>query len=161
MNEIKQEIISIRRTTDTLDGQVISYLKSTPLKLDQDFSELLMSTLKKYWLPLALFSLDVRGEELRQIGIWAISELEAQSNIIRRICGITPDSLVRASNVELQAFAIGEEKHASILQSIAETQQISSSQEEDEEYDDDDEGCIEMEQPQEMIMANKALGFSN
>lgn len=159
MNEIKQEIISIRRAADTVDGKVIGYLKSTPLELDKDFSDLVMATLKKHWHTLTLFSLGVRGESLRQNGIWAISELEAQINIIRRICGINADPVAMASNLGMPASTT--QQYPTAL-TDTETQQINSRPEEEEyEDDDDDEEHREMEQLPEMIMANKALGFNS
>ncbi|MEA5527785.1 hypothetical protein, partial [Nodularia spumigena] len=67
------------------------YLQSDPFNQDESLTELVISTLKAYWLPLALFNEGVRGEKMRQIGIVAISKLEAQISNIRRICGIDID----------------------------------------------------------------------
>ncbi|MCC5612782.1 hypothetical protein LC612_40360 [Nostoc sp. CHAB 5834] len=69
MNEVKQEIISIKRSLESLDGKIISYLKSNPLKLDLDFSEFVVNALKAYWLPFVMHSVGVRDEELRRIAI--------------------------------------------------------------------------------------------
>lgn len=150
MNEIKQEIISIRRSTDTVDGKVVSYLKTTPLDLGQDFSELVMSTLKKNWLPLVLLESGVQGEQLRQIGIWAISQLEAQITMIERICGIN-------AAPPLQLPAQASSNPPLTLESI--NKLIGTEEDDEYEDDEDDEGCVEIKQLPETIMANRALGF--
>ncbi|MDF5739727.1 hypothetical protein [Nostoc sp. S13] len=90
MNEVKQEIISIKRSLESLDGKIISYLKSNPLKLDLDFSEVVVNALKAYWLPFAMHSVGVRDEELRRIAIWSIKQLEGQASLIREVFGISP-----------------------------------------------------------------------
>ena len=90
MNEVKQEIISIKRSLESLDGKIITYLKSNPLKLDLDFSEVVVNALKAYWLPFAMHSVGVRDEELRRIAIWSIKQLEGQASFIREVFGISP-----------------------------------------------------------------------
>jgi hypothetical protein len=90
MNEVKQEIISIKRSLESLDGKIITYLKSNPLKLDLDFSEVVVNALKAYWLPFVMHSIGVRDEELRRIAIWSIKQLEGQASLIREVFGISP-----------------------------------------------------------------------
>ncbi|RCJ30486.1 hypothetical protein A6769_33425 [Nostoc punctiforme NIES-2108] len=90
MNEVKQEIISIKRSLESLDGKIITYLKSNPLKLDLDFSEVVVNALKAYWLPFVMHSVGVRDEELRRIAIWSIKQLEGQASLIREVFGISP-----------------------------------------------------------------------
>ncbi|QFS52212.1 hypothetical protein GXM_09706 [Nostoc sphaeroides CCNUC1] len=90
MNEVKQEIISIKRSLESLDGKIISYLKSNPLKLDLDFSEFVVNALKAYWLPFVMHSVGVRDEELRRIAIWSIKQLEGQASLLREVFGISP-----------------------------------------------------------------------
>ncbi|MCC5612453.1 hypothetical protein LC612_38605 [Nostoc sp. CHAB 5834] len=93
MNEVKQEIISIKRSLESLDGKIISYLKSNPLKLDLDFSEFVVNALKAYWLPFVMHSVGVRDEELRRIAIWSIKQLEGQASLIREVFGISPQMI--------------------------------------------------------------------
>lgn len=151
MNEIKQEIISIRRVAGTIDGKIISYLKSTPLALEEDFSELVMATLKKHWLPLALLSSGVGDERLRQNCIWAIGELEAQISCIRRICGIENDPVAINSLIKPQITVTTSSENASILGDMSQTGQLNT---------DEDEEWMQMEIPEELKQANQMLGWN-
>lgn len=164
MAEIEQERISIKRPKDSIDGRVIEYLRSNPLALDMDYSQVVTSTLRKHWLPIALLSSGVSGEELRQIGIWAIGQLEAQISMIRRICGIAPDPIVVTSNV-VTPTTVGSLDNASILGAVFAEQQIDSSEQDDdgssyeESEDPDDDELIKLEKPEEMIRINRMLGW--
>ncbi len=89
MDEIKQVIVSIKRGTDTGDGKVFSYLQSNPFQLGS-LSEIVISTIKAYWLPFVMHSVGVRDEELRRIAIWSIKQLEGQASLIREVFGISP-----------------------------------------------------------------------
>ncbi|MEJ1934725.1 hypothetical protein WDZ92_31380, partial [Nostoc sp. NIES-2111] len=154
--------------SDSADGEVIDYLRSKPSFLKEDYSEIITSTLKKHWLPLALFSSGLRGEELRQIGIWAISQLEAQISVIRRTCGIAPDPLVVTSNISTPASNMVASDSLSVLgiisgngqiSSTSVNEQISSTEEEDDE--DDDEEFISPQKNQEMTDIKRMFGWHN
>lgn len=145
MTELDIERISIKRPKDSLDGKVIAYLRSYPFGLNIHYSQLITACLRKHWLPLVLYESGVKGEQLRQIGIWAICQLEAQIAMIERICGINAAPPLQIPPLDLESIT-----------------KIIGAEEPDDEYEDgegDDEGCIEMEQLPETIMANKALGF--
>ena len=158
MAEIEQIRVSIKRPKDSLDGKVVGYIRSNPFGLEADYSQVITATLKNHWLPLALFSSGLRGEELRQIGIWAIGQLEAQISVIRRICGIVPDPLVVTSNTSMQASDISKSDSPSILGIISADQQISSTDEDDEEDDDDDE-FLSSQNYQEMTDIKRMFGW--
>lgn len=160
MAEIEQIRVSIKRPKDSLDGKVVGYIRSNPFGLEADYSQVITATLKNHWLPLALFSSGLRGEELRQIGIWAIGQLEAQISVIRRICGIVPDPLVVTSNTSMQASDIVASDSPSILGIISADQEISSTDEEDEEDDDDDDDeFLSSQNYQEMTDIKRMFGW--
>lgn len=160
MAEIEQIRVSIKRPKDSLDGKVVGYIRSNPFGLEADYSQVITTTLKNYWLPLALFSSGLRGEELRQIGIWAIGQLEAQISVIRRICGIVPDPLVVTSNTSMQASDIVVSDSPSLLGIISADQQISSTDEDDEKDDDDDDDeFLSSQNYQEMTDIKRMFGW--
>ncbi|MCL6755194.1 hypothetical protein KBT16_31170 [Nostoc sp. CCCryo 231-06] len=162
MNDSRYRVVSFRRPSDSADAEVIDYLRSKPSKLKEDYSETITSTLKKHWLPLALFSSGLRGEELRQIGIWAISQLEAQISVIRRTCGIAPDPLVVTSNISMQASNIVASDSLSVLGISSGDGQISSTDEEDEDHDDeDDDEFLSSQNYQEMSDIKRMFGWNN
>ncbi|MGJ5631226.1 hypothetical protein [Nostoc sp. CALU 1950] len=84
MKQSQQVILSIKRRVDTIDGQVISYLKTEPFGLG-NLPQIVMLTLKQYWLPFTISADSVDGEELRQKAIWSIKKLEAQAALIREV----------------------------------------------------------------------------
>ena len=160
MAEIEQIRVSIKRPKNSLDGKVIAYIRSNPFGLETDYSQVITTTLKNHWLPLALFSSGLRGEELRQIGIWAIGQLEAQISVIRRICGIVPDSVVVSSNISMQTSNIVASDSPSVLGIISAQQQISSTEDEEDEEDDDDE-FLSPQNNQEMTDIKRMFGWNN
>ncbi|MHC0067372.1 MULTISPECIES: hypothetical protein [unclassified Nostoc] len=162
MAEIEQIRVSIKRPKDSLDGKVVGYIRSNPFGLEADYSQVITATLKNHWLPLALFSSGLRGEELRQIGIWAISQLEAQISMIRRTCGIAPDPLVVTSNISMQASNIVASDSLSVLGITSGDGQISSTDEEDEDHeDDDDDEFLDSQNYQEMTDIKRMFGWNN
>ncbi|WP_414528794.1 hypothetical protein [Nodularia chucula] len=164
MTDAKLQRISIKRSEDSVDGRVISYLQSDPFNQDESLTELVISTLKAHWLPLAMFNEGVRGEKMRQIGIVAISKLEAQINIIRRICGIDIDSVYVTPIANHQISTATPIDKASIWGEISENHSNNNSQsnaqadETEEEDDDDDWGLMKMENTEEMEQINKIFG---
>ncbi|WP_414756442.1 hypothetical protein [Anabaena sp. CCY 9910] len=162
MAEIEQIRVSIKRPKDSLDGKVVGYIRSNPFGLEADYSQVITATLKNHWLPLALFSSGLRGEELRQIGIWAIGQLEAQISVIRRICGIVPDPLVVTPNISTQASNMVASDSLSVLGIISGNEQISSTEEEDDEDDeDDDDEFISPQKNQEMTQIKRMFGWND
>jgi hypothetical protein len=170
MAEIEQIRVSIKRPKDSLDGKVIGYIRSNPFGLETDYSQVITATLKNHWLPLALFSSGLRGEELRQIGIWAIGQLEAQISVIRRICGIVTDPLVVTSNISTPASDIVASDSLSVLgiisgngqiSSTSGNEQISSTDEDDEDDEDDDDEFISPQKNQEMTQIKRMFGWND
>ncbi|TVP63415.1 MAG: hypothetical protein EA343_08150 [Nodularia sp. (in: Bacteria)] len=174
---MRKETIVIRRNPESLDGRIISYLKTAPLHEELDFSELVISTLKAHWLPLALFDEGVRGEKMRQIGIQAIAKLEAQISNIRRICGIAPDPVHTIPVVTHQTSTTTSNDNASTLSNnnastlgmILDNQEINNNghknaqtnneNEADDWDDDDDWELMNLPQTEEERDANRILGF--
>lgn len=88
MSDAKQEILSIKRDSKDIDGQILNFLKTSPISPGSTLADAVMVTLKAHWLPLVLYSMGVRGEKLRTPTIWALHQLEAQARLIRRLCEI-------------------------------------------------------------------------
>ncbi|MBD2682987.1 MULTISPECIES: hypothetical protein [Nostoc] len=154
MSEPKQKVISIKRPNDSTDGKVINYLQSHPFEFGMDLPELVMFTLKVYWLPMTLISLGVRGERLKQTGIWVIGHLEAQISSIRRMCEIDNDPVAINSLIKPQIAITASSDKASILGDISQTRQLNS-----DNYQQEDE-LIQMEVPEEVKQANRMLGWN-
>ncbi|WP_414529389.1 hypothetical protein [Nodularia chucula] len=161
MTDAKYQRISIKRLDDSVDGQVISYLQSDPFDENENFPELVLSTLKAHWLPLTLLSKGVGGEKLRQAGIRAIAKLEAQISTIRRICGLDIEPVHPTPVVINQTFGAGNDK-ASIWGEISDNHSNNNSQSnaqaDETEDDDDDWGLMKMENTEEMEQINKIFG---
>ena len=87
MSQIEFEVIpQIKRSANTATGKMFKYLASNPMEMG--LVETVVHTLKASWLPLAMYSAGIRGEELRKVSLWAIGVLESQINIIKRVCGL-------------------------------------------------------------------------
>jgi hypothetical protein len=167
MTDAKLQRISIKRSEDSVDGRVINYLQSDPFHQDENLTELVISTLKAHWLPLAMFNEGVRGETMRQIGIVAIAKLEAQINIIRRICGIDIDPGYVTPAVTHQTSTTPNNS-ASALGMISDNQEInnnghknaqSNDEDEDDDWDDDEDwGLMNLPKTEEMQQINKIFG---
>ncbi|MBD2303283.1 hypothetical protein H6G80_30045 [Nostoc sp. FACHB-87] len=82
MEQNQKVILSIKRTADTIDGQIINYLQTEPFGLGK-LPEIVMMTLKEYWLPFTICDAGAGSKELRRGAIWAIKRLEAQAALIR------------------------------------------------------------------------------
>jgi hypothetical protein len=97
-------IPQIKRSVNTLTGKMFEYLASSPIEMG--LVETVVHTLKAFWLPLAMHSVGVRGEELRKVAIWAIGVLESQILLIKRTCGLEEISqLVLVTPIVAQSFA--------------------------------------------------------
>ncbi|MBD2450492.1 hypothetical protein H6G76_25735 [Nostoc sp. FACHB-152] len=155
MGEPKQKVISIKRPNESIDGKTINYLQSHPFEIGMDFPELVMFTLKVYWLPLVMLSLGVRDEQLRQTGIWAIGQLEAQISSIRRICGIEQDPVAITSLLKPQISITTSSENVPVLGNMSQEQFNSR-----EHQDDEDDEWMEMEVPEEVKQANQMLGWN-
>lgn len=176
MNEVKQEIISIKRSLESLDGKIITYLKSNPLKLDLDFSEFVINALKAYWLPFVMHSVGVRDEELRRIAIWSIKQLEGQASLLREVFGISPQmstvvqlmntttdypGAIRSNDISLDKTELvnsqGSDSGAalSISNDVEVREELLLPDEEDYDYEED---LIPIEITEEMRRTSKLFG---
>lgn len=84
MEQNQQVFLTIKRTVDTPEGQLLNYLQTEPFDLGK-LPEVVMLTLKQHWSPFAMSANGVDGEQLRQRAIWAIEQLEAQAALIRAV----------------------------------------------------------------------------
>jgi len=83
----KFEVIpQIKRSAATQTGKLFRYLSEHPS--DMGIVEMVVFTLKAFWLPLAMKENGANEVELRSIALWAIGHLENQINMIKRICSI-------------------------------------------------------------------------
>lgn len=175
MDEIKQVIVSIKRGTDTGDGKVFSYLQSNPFQLGS-LSEIVISTIKAYWLPFVMHSVGVRDEELRRIAIWSIKQLEGQASLIREVFGISPQmstvvqlmntttdypGAIRSNDISLDKTELvnsqGSDSGAalSISNDVEVREELLLPDEEDYDYEED---LIPIEITEEMRRTSKLFG---
>jgi len=138
---MQQVILSIKRTADTIDGQIINYLQKEPFDLGS-LPEIVMLTLKQYWSPFAISAEGVDGEQLRQRAIWSIKQLEAQAALIREVF---LESQVKTSVVENSTLP-------------SDTAENVLSTNDEQTRDEDDYGLIEIEIPEETKQIYKLFG---
>lgn len=87
MSQTEFEVIpQIKRSVNTVTGKMFKYLVSNPMEMG--LVETVVYTLKAFWLPLAMHSVGIGGEELRKVALWAIGVLESQIQMIKRVCGL-------------------------------------------------------------------------
>ena len=80
------EIIpQIKRSANTSDGLMLKYLRAYNNSIG--IVEMIFTALRAFWLPLALRASGVSGNKLRDVAITSIGQLEAQINLIKRLCG--------------------------------------------------------------------------
>lgn len=79
-------IPQIKRSGNTETGKMFKYLISNPMEMG--LVEIVVYTLKAFWLPLSMHSVGIRGEKLRKVALWAIGVLESQIQTIKRVCGL-------------------------------------------------------------------------
>jgi hypothetical protein len=88
MGRTEFEVIpQIKRSAATQTGKLFRYLSDHPS--DMGIVEMVVFTLKAFWLPLAMKANGANEVELRSIALWAIGHLENQINMIKRICSIS------------------------------------------------------------------------
>ncbi|MBW4571695.1 MAG: hypothetical protein KME31_27850 [Tolypothrix carrinoi HA7290-LM1] len=87
MGRTEFEVIpQIKRSAATQTGKLFRYLSEHPS--DMGIVEMVVFTLKAFWLPLAMKANGANEVELHSIALWAIGHLENQINTIRRICSM-------------------------------------------------------------------------
>ncbi|MCC5618620.1 hypothetical protein LC605_26730 [Nostoc sp. CHAB 5836] len=143
MERNKQVFFSIKRTLDTVEGQVINYLLSRPFGLGT-LPEIVMLTLKEHWLPFTLSADSVDGEELRQKAIWSIKQLEAQAALIREV--------FLSSHVKTAVVV----NNAEVSNSADDEIRVSTSDE--QTLDEDTLGLMDLKMPEEMKQINNLFG---
>lgn len=140
MEQNQQVFFSIKRTLGTIDGQIINYLQTEPFDLG-NLPEIVMLTLKEYWLPFTISADGVDGEVLRQKAIWSIKQLEAQAALIREVF---LESYVKTAVVV---------NNAEVSNSADDVSVVSTS--DDQTWDEDTDGLMELELSEEMKQINK------
>jgi len=55
MSNAKQEILSIKRDSNDIDGQVLNFLKTDPISPGSTLADAVMVMLKAHWLPMVLY----------------------------------------------------------------------------------------------------------
>ncbi|WGV29061.1 hypothetical protein [Halotia branconii] len=143
MEQNQQVILSIKRTLDTIDGQVINYLQTEPFDLGS-LPEIVMLTLLEYWSPFVKSADGVDGEELRQRAIWSIKKLEAQAALIREV--------FLESHVKTAVIV----NNAEVGDSTSDETLVSTS--DDQTWDEDTDDLMELELPEEVKQINKLFG---
>jgi hypothetical protein len=138
---MQQVILSIKRTVDTIDGQIINYLQREPFDLGS-LPEIVMLTLKQYWSPFAISAEGVDGEQLRQRAIWSIKQLEAQAALIREVF---LESQVKTSVVENST------RPSDIAENVSSTN-------DEQTRDEEDYGLIDIEIPEDLKQVYKLFG---
>lgn len=144
MEQTQQVILSVKRSINTIDGQVIDYLQTEPFGLG-NVPEIVMLTLKQYWSPFAISANGVNGEQLRQRAIWSIKQLEAQAALIREVF------------LEPHETAAVNISNPLVTASYATSEVIAS---ETQREDEEDDGLLSIEPSEEMKQINKFFGVA-
>ncbi|WP_193200395.1 hypothetical protein [Nostoc sp. MG11] len=164
MGESKTERISIQKLSESPDGKMITYMKSRPLNLDTDFTEIVMSSLRSYWLPLSIFSQGETGSGLKQTGIWAIAQLESQISIIRQICGIENPGAAHSLIIPMgQAQSLPQQSPQIKREELAiehKTAEDEDETDENKDKDEDEDDFLDLELTEQMSKNLKRFGGS-
>ena len=162
-----ERIPEIKRNANTADGRVFKYLRSH--SFSAGIVEMVVTTLRSSWLPLALLEQGVNGSELKKVAIVSIGQLEAQINLIKRLCDL--EGLSQLSAMPLASLTVTQKSGDEIsMQTVGvmESTRVGESDSEEEavgekfEYrrsevvDDDDEE----EEEYELFTLPKDLGDS-
>lgn len=170
MEQNKQVILSIKRTLGTIDGQIINYLLSRPFDLG-NLPDIVMLTLKEYWLPFTISADSVGGEELRQKAIWSIKQLEAQAALIREVFLESHlKTAVVVNNAEVSNSAVVDrsftspcaqkrESEALVLDKSLPTSESLLEDDQQQDEDDEDLGLLNLKLTDELKVATELLGF--
>lgn len=153
-------LFTIKRTIDTQEGRLLSYLQTEPFDLGT-LPEIVMLTLKQHWSPFAMSADGVDSEPLRQRAIWAIQQLEAQAALIRTV--FLEPSVVKTetSRGETQAQAQQANGVESSLHQT-QTEEVQALEHRDDDEIDDDETDLEwidIKPSLEMQQINKLFGI--
>ncbi|BAY73332.1 hypothetical protein NIES23_61600 (plasmid) [Trichormus variabilis NIES-23] len=157
MEQNQQVILSVKRTTDTQEGRLLSYLQKEPFDLGT-LPEIVMLTLKQYWSPFAMSVDGADGEQLRQRAIWAIGQLEAQAALIRAV--FLEPSVVQTQTitnpVQTQVQAQAQQINGVVESSPSQTQ--TQEAQDLEPSDDDEPEWMDIKLSEEMKKMNKLFG---
>ena len=138
----KFEVIpQIKRSAATQTGKLFRYLSQHPS--DMGIVEMVVFTLKAFWLPLAMKENGANEVELRSIALWAIGHLENQINMIKRICsieGMAQSVLVSPTvDIALMQASIGVPTTPEAVPPVPKAPVASVAPDEGDEEDEDDE----------------------
>lgn len=167
MEQKEQVFFTIKRTIDTQEGRLLSYLQTEPFDLGT-LPEIVMLTLKQHWSPFAMSADGVDSEPLRQRAIWAIQQLEAQAALIRTV--FLEPSVVKTetetSRGETQAQAqqangVESSLHQTQTEEVQALEHRDDDEIDDDETDDDetDVEWIDIKPSLEMQQINKLFGI--
>lgn len=165
MEQKEQVFFTIKRTIDTQEGRLLSYLQTEPFDLGT-LPEIVMLTLKQHWSPFAMSTDGVDSEPLRQRAIWAIQQLEAQAALIRTV--FLEPSVVKTetSRGETQAQAqqangVESSLHQTQTEEVQALEHRDDDEIDDDETDDDetDVEWIDIKPSLEMQQINKLFGI--
>ncbi len=138
----KFEVIpQIKRSAATQTGKLFRYLSQHPS--DMGIVEMVVFTLKAFWLPLAMKENGANEVELRSIALWAIGHLENQINMIKRVCsleGMAQSVLVSPTvDIALMQASIGVPTTPEAVPPVAKASVASVAPDEGDEEDEGDE----------------------
>ncbi len=138
----KFEVIpQIKRSAATQTGKLFRYLSQHPS--DMGIVEMVVFTLKAFWLPLAMKENGANEVELRSIALWAIGHLENQINMIKRVCsleGMAQSVLVSPTvDIALMQASIGVPTTPEAVPPVAKAPVASVAPDEGDEEDEGDE----------------------
>jgi hypothetical protein len=138
----KFEVIpQIKRSAATQTGKLFRYLSQHPS--DMGIVEMVVFTLKAFWLPLAMKENGANEVELRSIALWAIGHLENQINMIKRVCsleGMAQSVLVSPTvDIALMQASIGVPTTPEAVPPVAMASVASVAPDEGDEEDEGDE----------------------
>jgi hypothetical protein len=138
----KFEVIpQIKRSAATQTGKLFRYLSQHPS--DMGIVEMVVFTLKAFWLPLAMKENGANEAELRSIALWAIGHLENQINTIKRVCsleGMAQSVLVSPTvDIALMQASIGVPTTPEAVPPVPKASVASVAPDKGDEEDEDDE----------------------
>lgn len=86
MNEQNLEVLSIKRSSDSRDGQLLKFLRERErLMSGRGLTKIVLNTLRMCWLPFVLKSQGLDKEQLKPVVLYYVRELEFQIHLLKQL----------------------------------------------------------------------------
>jgi hypothetical protein len=86
MSEQHLEVLSIKRSHDSSDGQLLQFLREHEQKISgRGLTKIVLNTLRTYWWPFVLKRQGADKDTLRTAVMYCVSHLEIQISLLKHL----------------------------------------------------------------------------